>query len=82
MLTFRMVEGPVAAKHISTMPCAAALPHEILEKDFYVPGTCGRADYYRGSNMLRDIMQLTPESVLLFFTRTTEVWAGLHVQYV
>lgn len=80
MLVVRTVPGPVA-KHVSTAPCAAALPHEILEKDFFVPNTSGRADHYRGSSMLRDIMQLTPESVMVFFTRTTEEWGCLYFMF-
>ncbi|CAK8998217.1 unnamed protein product [Durusdinium trenchii] len=53
----------------------SALPHEILEKDFYVPNLPVRSDHYRGSKQLQQIMQLTPETVMLFFSRTTQDFA-------
>ena len=51
---------------------AAALPHEVLEKDFYVPNSGSRSDAYKGCKMLQDICQPTADSVMMFFNRTTQ----------
>lgn len=68
--------GPYWVKHGSAITDlfdpAAALPHEVLEKDFYVPGCCSRSDAYRGSKMISEIMTLTNDTVLAFFQRTTQ----------
>jgi len=50
----------------------AALPHEVLQNEFYVPGSHQRRDHYQGCKMIsEEIMVLTPETVLLYFNRAT-----------
>ena len=52
----------------------AALPHEVLENTFYVPGTCGRKEFYQqhGCQKMADIMDLTDETCLLYLQRVTK----------
>jgi len=58
----------------SLISCALpALPHDVLEKDFYVPGTSSRLEFYKSkSPMLADAMTLTTETAMLYFQRATQ----------
>ena len=46
----------------------------MLENTFYVPGTCGRKEFYQqhGCQKLADIMDLTDETCLLYLQRVTK----------
>ena len=57
----------------SLVSCALpALPHDVLEKDFYVPGTSSRLEFYKSkSPMLADALTLTTETAM-YFQRATQ----------
>lgn len=58
--------------HVFGKYAPAALPHEVLQNEFYVPGSHQRRDHYQGCKMIsEEIMVLTPETVLLYFNRAT-----------
>ena len=68
--------GGRGSGHFGSLSCVwenapAALPHEVLQSEFYVPGSSQRRDHYQGSKMLAEMMVLTPETVLLYFNRAT-----------
>ena len=46
----------------------------MLENGFYVPGTCGRKEFYQqhGCQKLADIMDLTHETCMLYLQRVTK----------
>ena len=53
-----------------------ALPIDVLQHDWWVPGSTSRADSprYQGKNLFKEILTITMDSCELWMTRATEDW--------
>lgn len=54
----------------------AALPHEILQLDYYVPETVSRQENerYKGKPIFQEIFTITPETTQTYFKRAIGDW--------
>ena len=54
--------------------CFSGLPHEVLQLDFFVPGSCSRkeAERYRNKELFQEILEVTEEITVLYFKRATQ----------
>ena len=50
------------------------VPHELLQADYFVPGSCSRKEFdrYRGKEIFAEILEVTPEITMMYFDRVIQ----------
>lgn len=54
----------------------AALPHEILQMDYYVPDSVNRQDVdrFKGKTIFQEVFTVAPETTQIYFKRAIGDW--------
>ena len=60
--------------HLALFNPRAGVPHEVLESDFWVPGSTSRREEgrYKAKAIFQEMLECTEDSCVLYFTRAIE----------